>query len=171
MRKLFSKFHLWLSVPFGIIITIIWFSGAVLVFETEITEALNKDKYYVQSIEEETIPVGKLIRSVSGELPDSVSITGVNISKDPYRAYQFTLSQPRRASIYVNQYNGEIISHYKRSEFFLFFFKLHRWLLDTAKNDGSIYWGNVIVGTSTILFIFILITAAVIWFPKSKAGY
>ena len=36
MKKIFSKIHLWLSVPFGLLITLICFSGAMLVFETEV---------------------------------------------------------------------------------------------------------------------------------------
>ena len=32
MKKIFEKIHLWLSVPFGLIITLICFSGAMLVF-------------------------------------------------------------------------------------------------------------------------------------------
>ena len=30
MKKIFSKIHLWLSVPFGLLITLICFSGAML---------------------------------------------------------------------------------------------------------------------------------------------
>ena len=37
MKKIFSKIHLWLSVPFGLLITLICFSGAMLVFETEVS--------------------------------------------------------------------------------------------------------------------------------------
>ena len=38
MKKAFRKIHLWLSVPFGLIITVICFSGAALVFEDEVME-------------------------------------------------------------------------------------------------------------------------------------
>ena len=38
MRKFFAKVHLWLSIPFGIIIAIVCLTGAILVFETEILE-------------------------------------------------------------------------------------------------------------------------------------
>lgn len=48
MKKKFRQIHLWLSVPFGIIISILCLSGAALVFENEITEALNHDFYYVE---------------------------------------------------------------------------------------------------------------------------
>ena len=37
MRKLFAKIHLWLSIPLGILISIICLTGAILVFEQEIT--------------------------------------------------------------------------------------------------------------------------------------
>ncbi len=43
MMKLFRKIHLWISVPFGIIITLICFSGAMLIFEPEITRAIKHD--------------------------------------------------------------------------------------------------------------------------------
>ena len=168
MRKILHQLHLWLSIPVGLIISIICFSGAVLVFEKEITEYFNKKDYYVESSQEVALPISKIIRNISTELPDSVSVTGITISKDPNRAYQLSLSKPRRASVYVNQYTGEIVSHYKRSEFFLFFFRLHRWLLDSAKQDGSISWGKMIVGVSTIIFVFILLTGLLIWIPRNK---
>ena len=36
MKKFFAKIHLWLSIPFGIIIAIVCLTGAILVFEAEI---------------------------------------------------------------------------------------------------------------------------------------
>ena len=37
VRKLFKKLHLWLSLPFGLIIMTTCLTGALLVFEKEIT--------------------------------------------------------------------------------------------------------------------------------------
>ena len=48
MRKLFGKIHLWLSIPVGIILSIICFSGAALVFEKEITQACKPHLYKVR---------------------------------------------------------------------------------------------------------------------------
>ena len=168
MRKLFREIHLWLSVPFGLIITITCLTGAVLVFETEIMEAVRHDLYYVKSDKSEAIPVNDLVNKVSAQLPDSVSVTGVTISSDPKRAYQVNLSKPRRASVMVDQYTGEIKGRNERSAFFMFNFRLHRWLLDSMKPDGGIFWGKIIVGVSTIVFIFVLLTGFVIWWPKTK---
>ena len=42
---LMKKLHLWLSVPFGLVIFITCFTGAMLVFEKEITAAIYRELY------------------------------------------------------------------------------------------------------------------------------
>lgn len=168
MRKIFRDIHLWLSIPFGLLITLICFSGAALVFEKEVMELSRHDLYYVKKVEAAPLPMEELMTRVAATLPDSVSATGVNISSDPERAYQVTLSKPRRASMYVDQYTGEVLGRYERAPFFTIMFRMHRWLLDSMKPDGGIFWGKVIVGTSTLMFIFVLISGVVIWWPRTK---
>ena len=110
MKKAFRRIHLWLSVPFGVIITVICLSGAALVFEDEVMELCRHDLYYVEKAGGAPLPVEHLIGKVAETLPDSVTVTGVSISSDAERAYQVSLSKPRRASIYVDQYTGEVLS-------------------------------------------------------------
>ena len=168
MRKIFRNIHLWLSVPFGILITLICFSGAALVFEKEVMELCHRELYFVKKVEAAPLPMEQLMTKVAATLPDSVSVTGVNISSDPERAYQVTLSKPRRASMYVDQYTGEITGKYERAPFFNFMFRMHRWLLDSMKQDGGIFWGKMIVGTSTLMFVFVLISGIVVWWPRTR---
>ena len=168
MRKRFRNIHLWLSVPFGILITLICFSGAALVFEKEVMELCHRELYFVKKVEAAPLPMEQLMTKVAATLPDSVSVTGVNISSDPERAYQVTLSKPRRASMYVDQYTGEITGKYERAPFFNFMFRMHRWLLDSMKQDGGIFWGKMIVGTSTLMFVFVLISGVVVWWPRTR---
>ena len=167
MRKIFRNIHLWLSVPFGILITLICFSGAALVFEKEVMELCHRELYFVKKVEAAPLPMEQLMTKVAATLPDSVSVTGVNISSDPERAYQVTLSKPRRASMYVDQYTGEITGKYERAPFFNFMFRMHRWLLDSMKQDGGIFRGKMIVGTSTLMFVFVLISGVVVWWPRT----
>lgn len=168
MRKIFRNIHLWLSVPFGILITLICFSGAALVFEKEVMELCHRELYFVKKVEAAPLPMEQLMTKVAATLPDSVSVTSVNISSDPERAYQVTLSKPRRASMYVDQYTGEITGKYERAPFFNFMFRMHRWLLDSMKQDGGIFWGKMIVGTSTLMFVFVLISGVVVWWPRTR---
>lgn len=169
MKKIFRKIHLWLSVPFGLIITLVCFSGAMLVFENEVNEWFRRDLYYVETVKESPLPMDKLLEKVATTLPDSVSVIGVSISSDPGRAYQVSLSKPRRASLYVDQYTGEVKGKSERSGFFMFMFRMHRWLLDSMNpgNEG-IFWGKMIVGVSTLLLVFVLISGIVIWWPRTR---
>ena len=169
MKKIFRKIHLWLSVPFGLIITLVCFSGAMLVFENEVNEWFRRDLYYVETVKESPLPMDKLLEKVATTLPDSVAVTGVSISSDPGRAYQVSLSKPRRASLYVDQYTGEVKGKSERSGFFMFMFRMHRWLLDSMNpgNEG-IFWGKMIVGVSTLLLVLVLISGIVIWWPRTR---
>ena len=103
MKKAFRKIHLWLSVPFGLIITVICFSGAALVFEDEVMELCRRDLYYVEKVSGDPLPVEYLIEKVSETLPDGVAVTGISISSDAERTCRVSLSKPRRASVYVDQ--------------------------------------------------------------------
>lgn len=162
-----KKIHLWLAFPFGLIIAITCLSGAVLVFETQINEWSHPERYTVAQVQSHVLPLEQLVAEVSTTLPDSVQITGVTISGDPQRAYQFSLSKPRRASLCVDPYTGQVLGRSSRTPFFSFVFRTHRWLLDSANPDGGIFWGKMIVGISTLLFVFVLISGLVVWIPRT----
>ena len=158
MKKVLRKIHLWLSVPTGIIITLVCFSGAMLVFEKEITEAIKPELYFVKEAKGEPIPMQQLMEKVEETLPDSVSISGVTVFADSTRTYQVSLSKPRRASIYVNQYTGEVTGRSERLPFFNTMFHLHRWLLGSSSGVGKL-----LTGICTLVLVFILITGILMW--------
>lgn len=169
MTKLFRKFHLWLALPFGIVITLICFSGATLVFEPEITRAIQHDVYYVTETRDSPLPMSELMETVKSTLPDSVAVTGVTVFADKERTYQVNLSKPRRTSVFIDQYSGEITGRNESIGFFSTMFRLHRWLLDDSGwNSDRPITGKLIVGISTILFVITLLTGVAIWWPRSR---
>ena len=88
MRKAFSKIHLWLSIPFGILISVVCLSGAALVFEQDITRALNPGFYRVE-VEDGTKPLtpSELVAKLRTQLPDSLQISSLQMSGDPEEAW------------------------------------------------------------------------------------
>ncbi|MES2774613.1 MAG: PepSY-associated TM helix domain-containing protein [Bacteroidota bacterium] len=63
---------------------------------------------------------------------------------------------------YVNPYTGQVIELYSyKGTFFHTVMSIHRWLL-----SGDV--GKMIVGVSTIIFFFILITGIILWWPKTR---
>lgn len=168
MKKIVRQIHLWLSVPFGLIIALICFSGAMLVFENEVVELTRHELYYVKKVETVPLSVDRLLEEVELTLPDSVSVTGISIFPDPERTWQVNLSRPHRASMYVDPYTGEIKGKYERPAFFVTMFRLHRWLLDSMRAEDGVFWGKMIVGFSTLLFVVVLISGIVIWWPRTR---
>lgn len=168
LRKFFHAVHLWLSIPLGLIISVVCVSGAVLVFEKEITELFNRDLYYVDRIGEKALPMNHLVNRVAECLPDSVEATGITAFSDPRKTWQVSLSQPRRASIYIDPYTGEIKGRYERPVFFTTMFKLHRWLLDSRPPGNGLFLGKQIVGITTTLFVVILLSGLVVWIPRRR---
>lgn len=65
MNRFFRKIHLWLSLPFGLIITVICFSGAMLVFENEVMQLTRRDLYRVERTATERLPIGTLAAQVA----------------------------------------------------------------------------------------------------------
>ena len=158
---------MWVSVPFGIVITITCFTGALLMFEDEIT-ALCRDDVTSVTPAGEPLPLDKLAERVEAELPSDVDVKEIVVSDSRDEAYKVNLTKPKRSAVYVNQYTGEITGKDERLPFFQTVFRLHRWLMDSKPGDGEVFWGKMIVGTSTLAFVVILISGLVIWWPRNR---
>src|SRR5690606_14581657 len=81
------------------------------------------------------------------------------------RAYLVSIKGPDKESkpesFYVDPYTGLVLGGREgpATEFFGTVMKVHRWLLI----EGDV--GKIIVGTSTIIFIFMLLSGIVLWWP------
>lgn len=167
MRKIFKELHIWLSLPLGLVMSVICFSGAMLVFEKEITEMVQKEYYFVDKVSDDALSIEQVEALVKPTLADDVEIKNVEVSEDPERCYKVNLSKPKRAAVFVDQYSRDIKGQPERLPFFRTMFRLHRWLMDTRPDDGGIFWGKMIVGVSTLLMVVIMISGIVIWIPKN----
>ena len=167
MKKLIKDIHLWLSIPAGLVITIICFTGAMLIFEQEISELIRRDYYYVERVESEKITFAEAVAAVEPTLSDDQRITGISVSSNEERAWKVNLSSSKNGAVYVDQYSGKVLGSPERMPFFTTMFRLHRWLMDTRPEDGGIYWGKLIVCISTLMLVVITISGIVLWIPKS----
>lgn len=167
MKNIFRKLHLWLSVPLGLVMTVTCFTGALLVYENEITALCNGMGADVTP-SGGALPLDVIVEKVSATLLDDVGVKGVVVPNSPDEAYRVNLSKPRNSAVVVNQYTGEIIGREERLPFFQAVFRLHRWLMDSNPGDGAVFWGKMIVGVSTLFFVVVLLTGFVIWWPRNR---
>lgn len=168
MRRFFAKVHLWLSVPFGLVIAIVCLSGAVLVFEDELLELSYPSRYFVEEIGDKPLSAEKLMIAARKQLPESLKINGLRITSDPERTYQVVIPG-KKAAAFINPYTGEITGVTDGQGFFMQVMRLHRWLLDSyKKGDDSFALGKNVVGVSTLFFVLIIVSGIVTWYPRSK---
>ncbi|WP_052324163.1 PepSY domain-containing protein [Flavihumibacter sp. ZG627] len=165
MKIFFRRIHLYLSLAAGLIIMVTCFTGAVLVFEKELQQFFHRERYFVEIPSGSTqVAVAKMVEMVEKQVPGA-DISSVKIYTDPSRTAElnYTVEKGQRRTAFVNPYSARIIEMYSYQEtFFYTMFALHRWML-----GGNI--GKMIVGVSTIIFLFILITGIVLWWPKTRA--
>jgi len=170
VRKLFNDLHLWLGIGAGLILFVVCLTGTILAFEEEIEQAINPFLYEVEiPANAERLSLEALNKKVVTQLPEGGRVFYVYIPHEANSAYKvnYRPKEGRGSTYLVNPYTGEVLgnSKAKGSEFFMTVFRLHRWLLlDTEV-------GRPIVGVSTIIFFFIIISGWVIWFPKKVKNW
>ena len=158
-RKLFLNLHLWLGLASGAIVVILCLTGTVLGVREPLEAWVNRDVLQVQ-VQGERLPLEKLVPMVAEET--GKSFTAIGVPPAPSDAIPFF--QGRQVT-YVNPYTGEVLGGFNPvvSEAFMTVFRLHRWLLMETPI------GRPITGAVTVLFLFILTTGLIIWWPKRMA--
>ncbi len=79
MKRILPTPALWLSVPFGLAISLICFTGAILVFERPITEGLAPHLYRAEPAPgQQALPPHRLLAAVRAQVPDSLHVASCN---------------------------------------------------------------------------------------------
>jgi uncharacterized iron-regulated membrane protein len=163
VKKFFRNIHLYLGLAAGLVVMVTCFTGAVLVFEKELQQSIYPERYFVEA-KGDAVALETLIINLKGTLPD-VTVNGVKVYSEKDRSVELSYSgkeKEQNGTAFMDPYTGKLISLYSyRTTFFYTMFSLHRWLLagDT---------GKLIVGISTSIFLFILITGIILWWPENK---
>lgn len=169
MKKIFKKIHLWLSVPFGLIISIICLTGATLVFEKELTRAGNPHLYTVEYKEgSKPLKPSEIIARISQQTGDTLKISSLQVAGNPKEAWMVSFTNAGQRQLSVNPYSGEINGWVEGNSFFQTVRKLHRWLLDAPAQKGASSTGKTIVGITPLLMVVILISSIVLWWPRTR---
>lgn len=170
MKIFFRRIHLYLSLAAGLVIFICCATGALLVFEKDMQTAFNKSRYYVTPAAQK-LPLEQLMTYAQQHLLNT-NINSVKVYTDNTRSAEISMSikekkkdaPPQNVTAYINPYTGQVLDIYSyRETFFYQVFALHRWLL-----GGSKSMGKYIVGVATFIFLFILITGIILWWPKTQ---
>lgn len=125
MRRKFLFIHRWLGIVFGVFISIICFSGAVLVFQDELNRMANR----ISVPEGATmLPPDDLIEAVNQWKTDDLTFVALQMPSEDGIVAEAQFAELGRQTIAVNPYTGERLGE-SGSAMVRFVKKLHRWLL------------------------------------------
>ncbi|KFF09359.1 PepSY-associated TM helix domain-containing protein [Chryseobacterium luteum] len=174
-KKWSARLHLWLGLSVGIIVFIVSLTGTLYVFKDEIQNSLRKKAIYVQEATATPLSINILKEKVSIELNEKYPLSTVEISLDKNKSYRFLYYEKNKKGwnyfeetkinklVYVNQYTGKILAVYDEKYNFFNILKAIHWSLLLNSE-----WGKYVTGIPTVLFIFMLITGIILWWPKNK---
>ena len=177
MRNLCRKLHLWLSLPFGILFSLVCLTGAILVFEKEITAA-------IAPAPAENAPAEPTAVAATPAAPDATPRhegdrqhhragrpesghrpTSAQTAETPAAQHAATpqTSTPQAAAGRGQHGRPQALPFFREVR------KLHRWLLDAPAKKGEGSVGKWLVGVSAIMMVIVLISGIVMWVPR-RAG-
>ncbi|HSF52560.1 MAG TPA: PepSY-associated TM helix domain-containing protein [Algoriphagus sp.] len=181
IRKFLNDIHLYAGLISGLIVIAVCLSGTIYVYNTEIREFSDSERYFVE-VEGSKKSLDELRTGVEKEL--SAEIVGANIYQGENRTVQFQVKkegEERPVTYFVNPYSGEILANNAEKtsteEFMGYMFSLHRWLLldkieePILESMSNMELGRFINGVATLLFLLGVITGMFIWFPQKVKNW
>jgi len=165
-KKIASQLHLWLGVSSGLVVFVVALTGSILVFEDELEPVIYRRFHVVEVPKDQSrLPLDNLRAVVASRYP-AHRIGRIAIEPRADRTIVFGLVKGKKEknvlSVAVNPYTSEIADTRRENEsFFHIVLQLHRYLCleDT---------GKAITGVSCVMFLIIMITGLVLWWPNRK---
>jgi uncharacterized iron-regulated membrane protein len=163
VRRYIGKIHLWLGFTSGILVFIVAVTGCIYAFQAEIQD-LTQSFRFVDRQSRDFLPPSVLKAVAEERIPDK-HIHAV-LYNGPDRAAQvifYSYEPEYYYLVYVNPYTAEVL-RVKDMAFDFFAIIL----------DGHFYlWlpreiGQPVVASATLVFIVMLISGIVLWWPRKK---
>ena len=172
MHKTFwFQLHWFLGFVFGILLLIVGVSGAILSYEKEIMNVINKDTYTVQIPQNQERLKEAEILKIFHEKNPSEKINSISFSSDLGKSISVNVAKEgerRGVTTYLNPYTAEVLPELVGKDFFMFVFRLHRWLAFEGTIQGV---GKQAVALATIAAILLTIGGIIVYWPRIKNGF
>ena len=168
-----GQLHLWLGLASGLVVLIVSITGCLFVFQQEISEAIHKEWFFVEPSPAAPLPLSFLKEKAQAALGPDRSINSITTYPQPDRSMEFMAYRGNDSaltyfgavvyyqSVFLNPYTGAVTGWRDYKYDFFFIVKDLHWslLLSTP-------YGQPIVSWSTLIFVILLITGIVLWWPK-----
>ncbi len=171
--------HLWLGLISGLVVFILGLTGCIYVFIEEIKPIVYQERMYVPVPDNYSLhSINELRDSAQKKLGKEYPIDAVQLYTNEGRTWEFYAYKGNEEAgitsfdgvkyywkVYVDPYTARVVKIENRKyEFFSIVLALHYQLLLNYEV------GKFIVGWSTVIFIIMLISGIILWWPKNKSA-
>ncbi|SEK78298.1 PepSY-associated TM helix domain-containing protein [Parapedobacter koreensis] len=177
IKKKLSDFnaflHRWLGLISGLVVFILGITGCIYVLEPDIKNVAYRDRLFIQPSEGTPLSLTELTRIAQDTMGD-IPLVSIQANTAPNRTFRANamLFNPAGThyfntiqvyyTVYIHPYSGKIVYiENTKHEFFNIILYLHYNLM-----LGMV--GKYIVGWSTVIFIALLLSGLVLWWPWNK---
>jgi uncharacterized iron-regulated membrane protein len=176
-----GRLHLWLGLSVGAVVLLVSMTGAIYVFSDEITawrraDAIHHGEADIDS--KRVLPLAEMERLVNDHTHEQYPVHWVNVPIDKSQCYVFNYYETDTTawnyfneyviyrSVYINPFSGKILGDFdEKYDFFNLVKSLHFSMFLKAE------WGTYVTGIPTLIFVFMLISGIVLWWPRSRAAF
>lgn len=177
-KKLIGKLHLWLGLASGLVVLVVSLTGCLYVFQRELFEVAHHGALFVAPPPAGTkpLPYSVVYQKAVAALGPGAPVYYATAYRAPERAWSFMAYKgiPGKPyfggqievlkSAYVNPYTGQVTGIIdNKYEFFQLVKSVH-W--DLLLGDA----GRLVVSYGTLVFVLLLLSGLVLWWPKNKAA-
>lgn len=164
-KKLVRKAHLYLGLASGIVVFIVSITGACWAFKDEILELI-EEPHVVEKQEKGFITATQAQQAAQKVFPDKLIHGAIFAHKtDPLEVVFYEADPVFYRSVFLNPYTGEYLGEKDHTaDFFGFVLDGHVNLWLPAEV------GSQITAYGTMIFVIMLISGIILWWPKNKKG-
>lgn len=165
IKKVIGKVHLWLGFASGLLVLFLGITGCILAYQREIEDLTQPYRYVDHQPQVSKLPPSQLKAIADKEVPGkhahSVSYSNGKASVVMY----FALDPEYYYTVYLNPYTGEVLKVKNMDQDFFRFMIMGHYYLWLPPNVGQ-----PILASATLVFVILMISGLVLWWPKNKAA-
>uniref|UniRef100_UPI003D7F7369 PepSY-associated TM helix domain-containing protein n=1 Tax=Pedobacter sp. TaxID=1411316 RepID=UPI003D7F7369 len=163
-KKTVRFLHLWLGLISGLLVFFLGMTGCILAFQREIEDLTQPYRFNTVQNTAQLAPTQ--LKRIADQ-----ALTGKKVHSIAYQSGRnaqvvyFDLVDAYYYIVFVNQYTGEVTKvKDMNADFFRFIINGHYYLW--LPEHG----GQLILTSATLIFVVLLISGLVLWWPKNKAA-
>ena len=161
LKKNIRLMHKWLGLTSGLIVLIVSITGCIYCFHDEIKD-FTRDYRKVEIEDKPYILPSQLQQNAKSLFPEATTDMVVFYGKDR-PAIVYALIKEKAYNLYFNPYSGKFLKQENIEEDFFVIIEdlhMHLWLPEKI--------GKQVVGIATLIFILMLFSGIVLWWPKKR---